>query len=224
MNSKIFLLTVAVAAVGLFAMPSSLSLFAGQHTFDKGANVSCEKCHQDIYQEMNDNGLYGNTSAHQSANLRVCTGCHKTGNISDITVGKYTNGTYNSSGIFNQSVATQGAHAAVTMECVNCHTGVPDELLNSSEAHGPFYNESVTNSTAPSGAKNNGTVLKGANEACVGCHTHTNIKASWRRSVGMDLLVYENSTGAYTVSIAANNSYNETHTQNGSVKVDGTNP
>ncbi len=223
MNSKIFLLTVAVAAVGLFAMPNSLSLFAGQHTFDKGVNVSCEKCHRDIYQEMDGNGLYGNSSAHKSPELKVCTGCHKTGDVSNIPVGKYTNGSYNYSGTFNQSVATQGAHAAVTMECVNCHEGVPAELLDVDEAHGPFYNESITNSTSSSG-KNNGTVLKGANEACVGCHTHTNIKASWRRSVGMDLLVYENSTGAYTVSIAANNSYNESRTWAGNVTADGTNP
>lgn len=226
MNSKIFLLTVAVAAVGLFAMPNSLSLFAGQHTFDKGANVSCQKCHQDIYDEMNGNGLYGNSTAHANVpELKTCTGCHRTGNISNIPVGKYTDGsgTYNYSGTFNQSVGAQGAHAAVTMECAGCHTGVPAELMNYSEAHGAFYNESITNSTSPSG-KNNGTILKGANEACVGCHTHTNIKAAWRRSVGMDLLVYENSTGAYTVSIAANNSYNETHTLGGNVTSDGTNP
>ncbi len=224
MNSKIFLLTVAVAAVGLFAMPNSLSLFAGQHTFDKGANVSCQKCHQDIYEEMGNNGLYGNSSAHTDPNLRVCEGCHKTGNITDITVGKYPDSSdYNRTGTYNQSVGLKGAHAAVTMECAGCHVGVPGELLDPDEAHGPFYNESITNSTSPNG-KNNGTVLKGANEACVGCHTHTNINATWRRSIGMDLLVYENSTGAYTVSIAANNSYNVTHTQGGNVTADGTNP
>jgi hypothetical protein len=223
MNSKILLLTVAVAAVGLFAMPNSLSLFAGQHTFDKGADVKCEKCHQDIYDEMNNNGLYGNSTAHTAPNLRACTGCHKTGDISGIPVGKNSNGIgYNYSGTFSQNVGEKGAHAAVTMECTGCHTGVPTELLNINEAHGSFYNESITNSTSPSG-KNNGTILKGANEACVGCHTHTNVNGTWRRSVGMDLLVYENTTGAYRISITANNSYNTTRTQGGNVTADGTN-
>ncbi len=210
MNSKILLLTVAVAAVGLFAMPNSLSLFAGQHTFDKGVNVSCQKCHQDIYDEMNGNGLYGNSTAHTSTNLKVCTGCHKTGNISNIPVGKYTDGsgTYNYSGTFNQSVGAQGAHAAVTMECTNCHTGVPAELLNSSEAHGAFYNESKANGS---------TILKGANIACVGCHTHTNVQGTWRRSIGYDMIVNETATGNYSISFTVNSSVNTTHTVGGNV-------
>lgn len=225
MNSKIFLLTVAVAAVGLFAMPNSLSLFAGQHTFDNGTNVRCEKCHQDIYEEMSASGRYGISTAHvDTPKLKECQGCHRTGDIDSIPIAKFSDGSRDYSGNYTQNVAEKGAHAAVTMECTGCHTGVPAELLDSDEAHGPFYNESITNNSAPDGAKNNGTVLKGANEACVGCHTHTNINATWRRSVGMDLLAYENSSGAYIIQITANNSYNETRTQGGNVTVDGTNP
>ncbi|MCX9012540.1 MAG: hypothetical protein OIN66_15660 [Candidatus Methanoperedens sp.] len=226
MNSKIFLLTVAVAAVGLFAMPNSLSLFAGQHTFDNGTSVRCEKCHQDIYDEMSSaSGQYGISTAHvNTPALKECKGCHRTGTIDSIPIAKFSNGTRDYSGNFSQNVAEKGAHAAVTMECAGCHTGVPGELLNVNEAHGPFYNESVTNTSALAGAKNNGTILKGANEACVGCHTHTNINATWRRSVGMDLLVYENTSGLYTIHISANNSYNETHTKGGNVTADGTNP
>lgn len=224
MNSKIFLLTVAVAAVGLFAMPDSLSLFAGQHTFDNGTSVRCEKCHQDIYEEMSiDGGQFGNSTAHSNSKLRECQGCHRTGEITDIPIKKLADGSRDYSGVFTQNVAAKGAHAAVTMECAGCHTGVPGELLDSDEAHGPFYNESILNESAPEGAKNNGTVLKGANEACVGCHTHTNTNATWRRSVGMDLLVYENTSGAYIIHITANNSYNETHTVGGNVTADGKN-
>ncbi len=224
MNHRIFLLTVAVAAMGLFAMPNSLSLFAGQHTFDNGTNVRCEKCHEDIYEEMSASGRYGISTAHANTpKLKECQGCHRTGTIDSIPIAKLSDGSRDYSGNFTQNVAATGAHAAVTMECKGCHTGVPGELLDPDEAHGSFYNESITNSSAPTGAKNNGTVLKGANEACVGCHTHTNINATWRRSVGMDLLVYENTSGAYKIDIAANNSYNETHTVGGNVTVDGTN-
>ncbi len=210
MNSKILLLSIAVVSVGLFAMPSTLSLFAGQHTFDTGSNVSCKKCHQDIYDEMAGSGIYGAGSAHLT--LTDCKGCHKTGNVTtNIPLKKqdgYGNFTY---GNFNRTNLS-GGHAAVTMECIGCHSGVDDELLNTSEAHGPFYNESINLSNPASSG-----ILKGANEACVGCHTHTNIKGTWRRSTGYDMVVNETTTGNYSITFTVNQSVNVTHTFGGNV-------
>ncbi len=208
MNSKILLLSIAVIATGLFAMPTTLSLFAGQHTFDSGDQVSCQKCHQDIYDEMaNDLKPYGTSTAHTSATLKKCEGCHRTGNVTFVTAG---NGTYRN--YYNMQVNSTGAHAAVTLECVACHDAVPTNITNASEAHGPFYNESITNSTDSTVGKNNGTLLKGANEACVGCHTHTNIKITWRRSVGIDMIVNETTNGTYRIIMTANTSVNTTTT------------
>lgn len=199
MNSKILLLSVAVIAVGLFAMPSTLSLFAGQHTFDSGSQVQCQKCHQDIYDEMGGSGIFGSSTAHSS--LTDCSGCHKTGTITGtIPLGNGTLGNY------SQDVMTSGAHAAVTMECAGCHTAVPTALQNASEAHGEWYTAGTTS-----------TILKGANEACVGCHTHTNVNATWKRSTGMNLTVNEDITGAYVITIQVNNNSYTTKTSGGSV-------
>jgi hypothetical protein len=65
------LLAVAVVATGIFALPSTVSLFSGQHSWyelsAQGNNVPCEKCHADIGDEM------ASTGAH--ANIK-CEGCH----------------------------------------------------------------------------------------------------------------------------------------------------
>ncbi len=212
MNSKILLLSIAVIATGLFAMPTTLSLFAGQHTFDSGPQVSCQKCHQDIYDEMGGTvNPYGASTAHSSAKLKECQGCHRTGNVTFVPTGNGTSLSY-----YNMQVNSTGAHAAVTLECVACHNAVPTNITNASEAHSPFYNESITNSTSSTG-KNNGTLLKGANEACVGCHTHTNIKITWRRSVGIDMVVNETTNGTYRIIMTANTSVNTTTTWSNNV-------
>ena len=203
MNSKILLLSIAVISVGLFAMPSTLSLFAGQHTFYAGENVSCSKCHQDIYTEMTS----GVSDAHTQTALKECQGCHKTtttGNISNIPV----NGT-NVSGNYTQNITTNAnAHAAVTLECVTCHTGVPAELTGSQEAHTVFYYGAISNKTNTSGVLgtdyNQSVIqLKGANTACVGCHTHATINVTWVRAKGYNLIANE-STGSYNLTFEAN--------------------
>lgn len=208
MNSKILLLSIAVISVGLFAMPSTLSLFAGQHTFDAPAYVNCNKCHQDIYDEMTNAGKYGLSTAHQStADIKACKGCHRTGTIGSIPLNKT-----NYSGSYSQNVSIAGAHAAVTMECAGCHSGVPAELMNASEGHGPYYNASRAESSI------NGTnMLTGANEACVGCHTHININITWRRSVGYNMIVNETTAGTYNISFTANNSVNISYAAGGNV-------
>ncbi len=215
MNSKILLLSVAVIATGLFAMPTTLSLFAGQHTFDSGDMVSCQKCHQDIYNEMGGLSPYGASDAHAFSGASECQGCHKTGNV---TYGAGIPGS--NLKYYNQQVNSTGAHAAVTLECIACHNTVPTNLTNASEAHSPFYNESITNSTSSGQGKNNGTLLKGANEACVGCHTHTNIKITWRRSVGIDMVVNESTNGTYRIIMQANTSVNTTTTWRQNVTAD----
>lgn len=218
MNNKILLLSVAILAIGLFAMPSTLSLFAGQHTFTKGINVGCERCHQDIYDEMSGS-KFGTSDAHGAAKLKACQGCHKTGDITGITLNKSQMVDYGGSpsGTYNQNLTNKSAHASVTMQCEGCHTGVPAELMNFNESHGPFYNASRADSST-----NGSDMLMGSNEACIGCHTHINVNGTWRRSVGMMLIVNETETGQYNISFAVNKSYNTSYTNNGTIAADGT--
>lgn len=55
MNRKI-MLYVALMAFGLYVMPNTVSLFAGQHAFYSGMGVSCEKCHSDILSQIQTSG------------------------------------------------------------------------------------------------------------------------------------------------------------------------
>ncbi len=237
------LLSAAVIFVGLFAMPSTLSLFAGQHTFDTGANVSCKKCHQDVYEEMScpANDVHWKRTAITPDKQFQCIECH---NVTNVSTNFITN-----------TKESSGAHAATTVPCLACHSGsaggsyetnpmhvlagkytiyklpggdcgqchrnaadpkkYPDafiininaSLTNSSEAHSAYYNESI----------NNATFLKAANAACIGCHTHINVKGTWRRSTGYDMVVNETADGNYSITFTVNSSVNTTTTFGGNI-------
>ncbi len=159
MNSKIILLSVAVVAVGLFALPSTMSLFSGQHTWYTGENVSCKKCHQDIYDEITSSSNQVHTDAGMAQN---CEQCHRTtgfGNVgANITYGQWAGSdNYGPGGGNVTGKVNVTAHAAVTVECLACHgvgnttygrdkglTGVAQELQGNSEAHRDFYYASVS--------------------------------------------------------------------------------
>ncbi|MCX9014653.1 MAG: multiheme c-type cytochrome [Candidatus Methanoperedens sp.] len=245
MNSKILLLSVAVIAVGLFAMPSTLSLFSGQHTFYDGVNVSCAKCHQDIEDEIKSTANEVHTS------MDTCEGCHRTETswYSNTSTGAdIKNSTWRLSNVSNVSIK---AHAAVTVECLACHGkynsskkwGVAEQIQSASEAHRDFYWGSVSDkeigdinyssiaaaqgaagaSVSPSwydtaGPANQTVIkLKGTNTACVGCHTHAAVNITWTRSTGFGMVVLANTTsGKLEIdSWSINESTNTTYT-NGS--------
>lgn len=207
MNSKILILSIAVISVGLFAMPSTLSLFAGQHTFINGSSVDCKKCHQDIYNELTTGG----STAHLTTQLQACQGCHKTGNITQVIFNSTQNMTW-----FNTSIkGNANAHAAVTLECVSCHQGVGIELSGSQEAHTQFYwnsSNTINSSVGGVNAVNNTVIsLRGANTACVGCHTHITTNVTWIRTKGYNMVANE-STGAYNITFSMNTTTNNIQT------------
>ena len=109
-NSKIVLLLVAVLAIGLFALPSTIAMFGGQHNWydlgDDGNQVPCEKCHADIYDEMDN--YYMPHRTYQ------CSHCHR-------TYGFGGDNYIYADGSGDGSQPGQEAHAASTVECMECH-------------------------------------------------------------------------------------------------------
>ena len=107
-GQRMILLSLAVLAVGIFALPSTLSLFAGQHVWydlSGGINeVPCEMCHADVAAEMQSeaNGAHRNLT---------CAMCHRT---------PFNNYTY-ASGESSGSTPGKEAHAAAVIECMHCH-------------------------------------------------------------------------------------------------------
>ena len=195
MHEKHFLLIIAVVAIGIFALPSTLSLFAGQHVWydltPDGNDVPCEKCHADIKDELISSGV------HEDIN---CDGCHR----SDQGVGGYAEG------LGSGSEPGKGAHAASTEDCMVCHgahnfthyyldpstcgqchvgplKAAPAGGFNltddpadtgSHAAHRKFIEEAIRNTT-----------LVGSNEACIACHTHVPVKIKWTHRTGIEVNV-----------------------------------
>jgi len=90
------------------------------------------------------------------------------------------------------NLSAMGAHAAVTVECVFCHDMVLGNITGSQEAHRNFYNVS-----------NQSTLLKGGNEACVGCHTHTRVDINWVRKGGYNVTA-DITGGSWNLSVTMN--------------------
>jgi len=123
-SNRIVLLAVAVVAIGIFALPSTISLLSGQHSWYylgvsiEGAsgrnNVPCEKCHADIADEMISTGAHSDLT---------CAMCHRT-LFTDYT---YARGHYNIGSTEYDITPGQEAHAASTVECMDCHDGAGDK-------------------------------------------------------------------------------------------------
>ena len=121
-RNRTALLTMAIVVIGIFALPSTMSLFAGQHVwYDLSAGINdvpCEKCHADVVEEMQSDA----NGAHRNL---TCAMCHRTP----------FNNTYNSltdhyepeiattyaSGEGGGSTPGKEAHAGATIECMDCH-------------------------------------------------------------------------------------------------------
>lgn len=115
-NERIALLTIAVVAIGIFALPSTMSLFAGQHAwYDLSGgyriytDVPCEKCHADVAAEMDSQ--IGPHTGETGFGRMECEYCHR------VRWGSYQYGTVSGSEI----KPGKQAHAASTIACMDCH-------------------------------------------------------------------------------------------------------
>ena len=206
-SSNLVLMTVAIVAVGIIAMPSTISLFAGQHTWYaiNGTNeLPCRKCHADVFAELEQSAFHkwdGGLTAGQGTGTpdnTACYGCHRANasityaNVGD-TVTEVTPG--------------KQAHAASTVACMLCHqfnASVNVLTMKGFEAGGfadPYptgytgttYN--YTNATHKGGhaahqafiqSAINDTKMEDANEACIACHTHIPVKINWTHRYSLE--------------------------------------
>ncbi|MEA1905786.1 MAG: hypothetical protein U9N12_02355 [Euryarchaeota archaeon] len=118
MNNRSLILSAAVVAVGLFALPATVSMFAGQHSWydPKDQGIPCEKCHWLEYEEMRS-GKYTTHVPHTFKNSITgaieyfeCEECH------NVTMNV---GSYFKTGQVGEHTK---AHAATTVSCLACHS------------------------------------------------------------------------------------------------------
>ncbi len=234
---RIVMLILGVVALGIFVLPATISIFAGQHVWyniSGDANeIPCNKCHTDVYDEMSSlaNGAHTRMSTH-------CEFCHRTcfNNTYNRSSGKYepsSSITY-ASGDGSGSSPGKEAHAAATIECMDCHGVYKDggnwnhwdyPEYNSGEKchichHGGGFGDFIsaggfgfgtTDDDDPDKNPNagryaahkkfvlealNNSLLEGADEACIACHTHMRAVMNFNVTSG--------------IHITVNNSYNTT--------------
>ncbi|MCK5659789.1 MAG: hypothetical protein KAH86_00410 [Methanosarcinales archaeon] len=145
MDRKIVMLLIGIVAIGMFALPSTLAMYSGQHDFVTGANVDCGTCHA-----AGTDPIYAEIAGGPHDGWATCADCHA-----------FTTHTSAPGPTVNTGA---NGHAATTLAtCTSCHdtyntdgdgVTVTNELANG--AHAGFY------AAAPNGDPD---------DACIACHT-----------------------------------------------------
>ena len=237
--SKLVLLAIAVIAIGIFALPSTVSLFSGQHRWynisGTGNEIPCIKCHADIYDEYLFTGVHGTLSGGSNSWTigdepnEACGACHRT------AYEKKQGWTYGS-GDGVDSTPGEEAHAASTVACMACHEF--NNAYGAPAAGGfsmPFDNSSYvdpvsglhfdyTDGTHPGGhAAHQGFIegainfsrMEDANEACLGCHTHIPVKINWTHARNLEF----NATYNASLNLPPTHFDTSDYEANGSVEI-----
>lgn len=80
MKKKLAIVLVSLMGIGLFALPQTMALFAGQHSFynidPTGNQVPCEKCHGDVQTELSGAIDPSTGTPPPHANMK-CEFCHR---------------------------------------------------------------------------------------------------------------------------------------------------
>lgn len=201
-GNKIALMAIAVVAIGMFALPSTVSLFSGQHAWyniSYGEKLPCIKCHADIYDEYLMTGVHGTLSggsygSPQADNATAaCYWCHR------IALNKSPRHNYIlASGDDAGSIPGKEVHAASTVACMVCHefgnpwtfphAGGFDNVSGSDynyDAGDPEGGTHAAHQTFVESAVND-TRMEDSNEACIACHTYIPVKINWTHAYSLE--------------------------------------
>lgn len=199
-----FILLLAVLGLGIVVLPETYSMFSGQHDFydttASGNQVPCEKCHSDITAELSQPGKVN--LIHKVMN---CDQCH-------VTAAPNSEGLYQGPG--------GQFHAAAAIACIDCHNStllygtfdhsrIVGSGLGCLDCHKPpipgtfsaveIYSQEESHRSFVEGADNS-KLLKGANEACISCHTHVRVNITWTKATHMTMNAIVNTDGSWSIT------------------------
>ncbi len=216
-KKSIFILGFAIVAIGLFIIPSTMSMFMGSHrwytvTSASGQYDMCERCHfAEVGEWKANTGAHSAYSAVMSVDGRDpgCF-CHQINataleefGINRTAIDNFGYEIFNESGDLNRSSKEKWneswrtkstPHAAITIECISCHTNASAQLNNENEAHKPFFDQSRNSSVGSN------------NTACMACHTMIGLNITMNRVEGglfINATHLENYT--WTINVTTNN-------------------
>jgi len=201
---KLVLAAIILLAIGVVILPSTVSLFAGQHNWynvsPTGNQIPCQKCHADIYEELNTTGnphksYWGSSNADEED----CRGCHQAN--TSIAYASGENEGRSSSNPWQ-------AHAASTITCGYCH--LSPGYSGAPLAGGFGKSIDTTNDTGTyaahldfvNAAANNGNIFDAEDEACIACHTHVAVKINFThyRVLKFNVTVKQPTAGGFNVT------------------------
>jgi len=128
-KERLILIAIAMLALGVLALPSTVTLFAGEHVWYKPEELPCQKCHADVAAELTDPSNY----VHNWSVPEACYACHK------------VNGTNYYPG---SPSLTFKKHAATVVDCERCHD-VGYLTCFENDPHYEFVNKSKESSHLP---------------------------------------------------------------------------
>ena len=183
---KGLLLFTVITAVGIYVLPPTLSIFLGQHDWyyldNPGSDVPCQKCHADIYEELELSPLHKKWGNSAIADTSDCEACHR-GNFSIV----YANASAGQPG--------KEAHAASRTECMYCHGNTSVATFHNAPIAGGFGisdlpSDTGVNSThfemiVGTGADSN--IYPGESEACILCHTNVKVRINFTSYIGYSI-------------------------------------
>jgi hypothetical protein len=212
------LLGFAIVAIGLFIIPSTMSMFVGQHRWYSVRTIGdqyamCQRCHTAEVGEWQANT--GAHAAYAADNPTIGCFCHQI-NGTSLTEWGFNASRIDSHGfeIFNETGllnisdgswswtnntswrTTDTPHAAITIECVSCHYNASEQLNNTNSAHRQFFVQAKNASLNPYGTNNT---------ACMACHTMVGLNINITRvQSGINVTATHNPDYTWTVNVTTN--------------------
>ncbi len=179
-TKKMILLIMIFFFLGIFALPATMSLFAGQHCWydlESGYGSKCVKCHADIYEELSEGGGHHKNIAGVGAG-EECLVCHR---VNESII--YANASTNEAG--------QQAHAASTINCGYCHFNSSNAPVAGGFNQSDLLNDTGTNASHYSFVvqSRDPNILQNESESCVACHTTTSVTINFNVTTEMTVKV-----------------------------------
>jgi len=201
---KLALILGIILGLGLYVIPQTVSLFAGQHNWynisAEGNQIPCQKCHADVRDELSGSNY------HKSFE---CGYCHR----ANASIA-YANG----STLTTDSTKEWAAHAASTVACMLCHQinaqqAVRQYIWNNLPSNPPvaggfaitlssfnYTNATITGSNSTHSqlvsSAINSSLMDDSNEACMACHTNVKVEFNITHLTGMSLVVNNTISGS----------------------------
>ena len=191
-GKNMILLSVAVLAIGLFVLPQTMAMFIGTHTWfsvrtGESQYEMCEKCHVNEVAEWETNTVNGGAHSRYEAEYGAGCFCHQINttrlkeykvNLTAINASGYNYTRWDGAALNNSSDwewrSPDTPHAAVIIDCVDCHWNESQQIQNEDSAHYQFWNQTK-----------GGSGIGDNNTACMACHTHTHLNITWIRREGL---------------------------------------